>query len=177
MDKQRLQITHDDLDSWLREHLARRLVVVGLTLPVAPSLSKDAVTLGPPPSDFLREMETYEELWVRWQSPGTLVDQALTCAALHEGDVVLLWLPEPQREARPASLVAFLGYAEASGARDEAVMVLAGPGASRELAHRLGFAEGFAPTTTPGHIAAELAREVLALEALRLGGSSPPCYL
>jgi hypothetical protein len=176
MDTPLLQSAPDDLDSWLREHLGRRLVVVGLTLPVAPS-SSDAVTLGPPPSAFLRGMAKYEEVWVRWQSPGTLVDRALTRAALHEGDAVLLWLPELPSEARPGTLVAFLDHAEAAGVRDAAVLALAGPGSSRELARRLAFAEGFAPTDSASHVAAELAREVLALETLRRGGSSPPCYL
>ena len=177
MERQLLETLPDDLDSWLREHLGRRMVVVGLTLPTTPSQAHDVVRLGQPPSEFLRALEPYDEVWVRWLTAGTVVDQSLTHAALHEGDAVLLWLTEPPSEARPRALVAFLDHAEAAGVRDEAVTALVGPGASRELAHRLGFEEGFAPADSPGHIASELAREVLALEATRRGGSSPPCYL
>lgn len=164
------------LDSWLREHLGRRMVIVGLSLPVAGSPQSDVV-LGPPPTAFLRELEPFEEVWPRWLTAGTRMDQALTRAAMQEGDAVLLWLAELATDPRPAPLVAFLEQAETAGALEEAVTALVGPGASRTLAHRLGFNEGFAPSEAPGWVACQLAREVVALEELRRRGSSPPCYL
>jgi hypothetical protein len=165
------------LDSWLRAHLGRRLVVIGLSLPVALAQQADALTLGAPPREYLRELETYEEVWVRWLAPGSTVDQALTHAAMHEGDVVVLWLADMPEDERPAPLVAFLEHVEAAGAREEAVIALVGPGASRALARRLGFDEGFAPGEAPGHVLSRLAGEALAREELRRGGGSPPRYL
>jgi hypothetical protein len=167
----------DLLDSWLRAHLGRRLVVIGLSLPVVLAQQADALTLGAPPREYLRELERYEEIWVRWLAPGTTVDQALTHAAMHEGDVVVLWLTEMPKDERPASLVAFLEHVEATGAREEAVIALVGPGASPALARQLGFDEGFAAEEAPGRMLSRLAGETLAREELRRGGSSPPSQL
>jgi hypothetical protein len=61
--------------------------------------------------------------------------------------------------------------------RDEAVVALVGPGASRTLARQLGCDEGFAAEEATGHIVGQLVREALAREELRRTGSSPPCYL
>jgi beta-lysine 5,6-aminomutase beta subunit len=177
MERPVLDAAPDTLDSWLRQHLGRSLVVIGMSLPVTVSRPGGAVVLGAPPVDYVRALEEYEELAPRWLAAGTLVDQALTHAALHEADVLLLWLADAPADARPAPLVAFLDHAEAAGAREEAVIALVGPGASHELAHRLGFDDGFAPADPPGEVVSRLAHEVLALEELRRKGSSPPCYL
>jgi hypothetical protein len=176
MEERLPEVSPPALDSWLRQQLGRRLVVIGLSLPAA-TPSGGEIMLDAPPADFIRELERFEEVWVRWLAAGTLVDQALTRAALHEGDVVLLWLADEPSDPRPAALAAFLEHAEAAGARDEAVTALVGPGASRELARRLGCNEGFAPTEAPGVVISQLAREVVTMDELRRRGSSPPCYL
>ena len=177
MEEQSLELTPGRLDSTLRVRLGRRLVIIGLTPPAAPPVAGAAPVLGAPPAEFVRALEPYDEVWVRWLAGGTALDQALTHAALHEADVVLLWLAAVPTEERPAALVAFLEHAEAAGARDQAVIALVGPGASRALAHRLGFDEGFGAEDTPGHVVSALAGEALAREQLRRTGSSPPCYL
>jgi hypothetical protein len=90
---------------------------------------------------------------------------------------VLLWLAETPTDARPAPLAAFLDYAEAAGVRDDAVIALVGPGASRMLARRMGCDEGFSGGEATEVIVSRLVREALAREELRRTGSSPPCYL
>jgi hypothetical protein len=176
-----------DLDGWLREMLGRRLVVVGLAL-AAEDAGQDAATaaLGEPPQALIAALERYTEIWVRWLAAGMAVDAAVAHATVREADVLLVWVPistgeqmaaahgEPRQEPVLARLLA---QAEARELRDPCVLLLVGPGASRPLARRLGYDDGFGPEAPVAQIATAAARETLAREEFRRKGSSPPCYL
>jgi hypothetical protein len=125
---------------------------------------------------------------VRWAAAGEDAREPLARATREDADAVLIWLGEPagaasggpSSRATPgpdAALGALRDEADALGLRDRAVLALAGPRGSRALARRLGYDEGFDAAAAAHEIAAALAREAAAREALRRGGSSPPCYL
>lgn len=175
------------LDGWLRERLGRSLTVVGLSLGAHGFGESAAVaTLGDPPRALITALEQYREIWVRWLAGGMTVDAALAHAMAREADVLLVWIPAHAdydaaatgAESWPAtSLARLLDQAGADELRDPCVLLLVGPGASRALARRLGYADGLGPEASAARIATVAARETLAREEFRRTGSSPPCYL
>ena len=170
------------LDSWLREQLGRRMVMVGVSLaPPAPSGAPPR--LAAPPAKLLAGLSAYAEVWVRWSDMGTTLSAALRDAAQYDADVVLAWLGSPHvTEPAPddwpcRAVAALIGEADDLNLRDRCVFALAGPAASRTLARQMGCDEGFAPDTPLAQIAGILARESVARDEFRRTGSSPPCYL
>jgi hypothetical protein len=196
MDEETLELAPAALDGWLRGRLGRPLVVIGLTLSTdAPLTDRGLPMLGDPPRRFIEGLEPYHEEWVRWMAAGMTLDAALAYTAAQEADTLLIWVPQapvgaPAQSGAPPSegegtdtdwltrtLSELVGLTDAQNLRDRCVLMLVGPGASRELAHRLGFDDGFAATTPLARIATALAKEAVARDELRRTGSSPPCYL
>jgi hypothetical protein len=179
----------DLLDSWLRRRLGRRLVVAGLTLTPGQAPTHDNGTSGgdAEPEIFSAALSTYRELWVVWAPTGTRLDDALAHAAAHDADALLVWLPgaagspdgEPGVPPAPTvqALRTLLEAAESLGLRDRCMLALAGPGASRVVARRLGFDDGFGLDVTPAQVAAVCAREAVSRAEFPRSSSSPPCYL
>ena len=87
-------------------------------------------------------------IWLRWLPAETPLDEAAIRVTASDADALLVWLDAPSAPAQ-----------------------------SDGWPQRLGWDDGFAPDTPPTVIATTLAREALALAAVRGGGSSPPCYL
>ncbi len=181
------------LDGWLREHMNRSLVVIGVTLgSVASDEGPTISILGESPTDFVRGMEPYGEIWLRWLAAGMVMDRAVAHAAAQEADALIIWVPKSPDDETPAArdalagangewperaLRALLEVADAHNLRDRCVLVLAGPGASRQLARRLGYDDGFGEGAAPGQVAVAIGREAVSREEYRTRGSSPPCYL
>jgi hypothetical protein len=190
VDETLLRLAPADLDALLREQLGRRLVVAGLTL-VPPAPGSVHLT-GEPPAELLAGLSTYAELWVRWTHADTPIGAALRQAAQHDADVVLGWLAAPIPSGVPTVaagsafvppnwplpvIAALIGEADDLNLRDRCVFALAGPDATQALARQAGCDEGFALAVPLARIVGTLAREVLARDEFRRGGSSPPCYL
>lgn len=174
------------LDAWLRQHLGRRMTVVGLSLPATrPAAGWATVVLDDAPSLLVAALAEYGELWVLWAAAGATPRDALTDAATHDADVMLVWLPRPADgptggtlDSWAAEMVQTLvAEMDASGQRDRCVVALVGPGASRALARQLGCDDGFGPELGPADIVTTLAQEAATQEEFRLRGQSPPCYL
>jgi hypothetical protein len=156
-----------ELDAWLRAHLTRQAIAI-LLAPIADLSAAQRWAAG---------FAAYRELrlLVRGVSatPQALADTLASAAPL-DPDAALIWLAsgETRDWARGA-----LRAIEAPGLRDRWLCLLAGPGATRELAHKLGYEDGLAPLVPNGEVAALLARAAVASESYRRRGSSPPCYL
>jgi hypothetical protein len=180
-----LGMAPDALDRWLRAELGRRLAVIGITLgpPAAdaPGTRGVIAVAGAVPAPLTAALAAYGELWLRWLPRGTPLDEAAIRAAAGDADALLVWL-EPDAVDAPAgwperTLATLYDTLADLSLRDGCVLALAEAGASRALARTLGCDDGFARDTPPALIATTLAREVLALAAVRGGGSSPQCYL
>ncbi len=172
------------LDHWLRAELGRRLAITGITLAApgeAPHPAGVIAVAGGAPAALSAALAAYGELWLRWLPEGARLDEAAIRSAAGDADVLLIWLEAgavPDAVAAPERTLAALHDALANfSLRDGCVLALGGAGVSRGLARRLGYDDGFAPQTPAATIATTLAREALALAAVRGGGSSPPCYL
>ncbi|HEY7983483.1 MAG TPA: hypothetical protein VID73_04905 [Ktedonobacterales bacterium] len=187
-----LALAPEALDAWLRAELGRRLAITGVTLvapratppepPAAPPDSRGVLALaGAAPTALPAALAEYAEIWLRWLPAGARLDEAAIRAAAGDADALLVWLAPTGTETPtgwPERTLAALHDALANlSLRDGCVLALGGAGASRALARRLGYDDGFAPEAPAGAIATTLAREALALAAVRGGGSSPPCYL
>lgn len=176
----------DALDAWLRAQLGRRLAVTGITLvPLAgssPDPSGTVAAAGVPPAALRDALGQYGEIWLRWLPSGTRLDEAAIRAAAGDADVLLVWLDPTGAPSAPVGwperpLTALHDALANLSLRDDCVLAIGGAGASRSLARRLGYDDGFAVVAPAALIATTLAREALALAAVRGGGSSPPCYL
>ena len=194
MDEETLEQAPAVLDGWLRERLGRPLVVIGLTLPTNSQLADRRLPLlGDPPRRFIEGLGPFHEAWVRWLAAGMTLDTALAYSAGQEADALLIWVPQAPTGAPAQSeagrvegadthwlahvLADLIELTDAQNLRDRCVLMLVGPGASREAAHRLGFDDGFGVDAPPSRIATALAREAVARDQFRRMGSSPPCYL
>lgn len=173
------------LDAWLRAQLGRRLAVTGITLMLpagtSPAPPGAVAAAGAPPAALRDALGQYGEIWLRWLPSGTRLDEAAIRAAAGDADVLLVWLDPTGAPGAPVGwperpLTALHDALANLSLRDDCVLAIGGVGASRSLARRLGYDDGFA-VEAPAVIATTLAREALALAAVRGGGSSPPCYL
>ncbi len=188
-----LELPPAALDSWLREHLARRLVMIGVTLTETTHAPQAIGVAGETPAALVAALAWYEEIWLRWLAAGTTLDALVIQAAAREADALLIWLAAPKAESgtaqppRPAGnppswserpLQRLLATIEGQSLRESCVLALLGPDASRALARRLGYDDGFGPELVAARVATALVREVAGRQEFRRSGSSsPPCYL
>jgi hypothetical protein len=175
-----LDMAPGTLDGWLRERLARSLVLVGITL----GQVDGAVHTGEPPRAFTRAMEDYTEIWLRWLAVDTTLDGLVLHAVTREADALLIWLPaspETPVTVAPAwperALRELLGARDGLKQRERCVLALLGPDASPRLAHDVGCDVGFGPEISIAHIATVLAREAAGRGPNRRRSSSLPHYL
>lgn len=174
------QTKHAGVDAWLREHLGRQLTVAILDPEGATRHAEQA-------SELVRALARYAEIRV---VPPALAGEEVPLAehldrlGTLDPEIVLVVDPADEEATAAADddeparrLRALLDELEQRGILNRAFVALVGAGTTRERARRLGFEDGFPFQSPSAQLAGILAREGVAVDERRRGGSSPPCYL
>lgn len=156
------ELTYQEVNHAVREHLKRRLVVVGACT------GTDAHTVG---LDAILSMkgfagdhglEYFPELRVINMGSQVSPEEIVATVRTEEADAVLVSQVVTQRDAHLVHLKAVRVALQAAGLRDGLVLVGGGPRFSPEQAAELGYDRIFGRGTRPSEVAAYLAWRVAA---------------
>ncbi|MBE3574325.1 MAG: cobalamin B12-binding domain-containing protein [Firmicutes bacterium] len=155
-------MSFDEVNAFIRDHLGRRLVVVGACI------ESDAHTVG---IDAILNMKGYAGEYglerypeIRAVNLGAQVpaESLIARAVQEQADAILVSQIVTQKNVHIHNLTKLVDLLEAEGLRDRFVLVVGGPRISHPLAVELGYDAGFGAGTLPGQVAAYLAQEVYA---------------
>jgi beta-lysine 5,6-aminomutase beta subunit len=152
----------DEIESFVEEHVGRRIVVVGAsTGSDTHSVGIDAMLNlkgyhGHHGLEGYRSFETYN---LGSQVPnGALLAKAIEVGA----DAILVSQTVTQQNLHVQNLTELVEMVEAEGRRSQLILACGGPRVSNELAKELGYDAGFSKGTYPNHVASFIVRELAA---------------
>ncbi len=150
----------EEVDRYVKEHVGRRIVVVGATI------GTDAHTVG---LDSILNMKGYHgdsglERYKMFEvhnmgsqvSPAELVKKARETKA----DVILISQIVTQRNIHVKNMIELVDILEAEGMRKSVLLIAGGPRISHELAVELGYDAGFGAGTLPSEVASYIATQM-----------------
>jgi beta-lysine 5,6-aminomutase beta subunit len=152
----------DEIDSFVEQHLGRRVVVVGAATGTdTHSVGIDAMLnlKGYHGHHGLEGYRCFETHNLGSQVPNSvLVAKAIEVGA----DAILVSQTVTQQNLHVRNLTELVEIVEAEGRRGEMILACGGPRVSNELAKELGFDAGFSKGTEPHHLATFIVRELAA---------------
>ncbi len=153
-------LDEDEVERFAREHIGRRIVVVGAsTGSDTHSVGIDAMLnlKGYHGHHGLEGYPSFETHNLGSQVPNSrLVAKALEVGA----DAILVSQTVTQQNLHVHNLTELVEMVEAEGRRRETILVCGGPRVTNELAKELGFDAGFSKGTYPHHLASFIVREL-----------------
>ncbi|HWX75507.1 MAG TPA: OAM dimerization domain-containing protein [Solirubrobacteraceae bacterium] len=155
-------MTEEEIENFAREHIGRRVVVVGASTGTdTHSVGIDAMLnlKGFHGHHGLEGYKSFEAHNLGSQVPNSL----LVAKAIELGaDAILVSQTVTQQNLHIANLTELVEIVEAEGRRKQLILTCGGPRVSNELAKELGYDAGFSKGTYPHHVASFLVRELAA---------------
>jgi beta-lysine 5,6-aminomutase beta subunit len=149
----------EETDTFIREHIGRKLVVVGA------STGTDAHTVG---IDAIMNMkgyaghygleryEMFEALNMGSQVPN---EEFIAKAIEMNADALLVSQTVTQKDVHIQNMVQLVEMLEAEGLRSKVILICGGPRISHELARELGYDAGFSMNSYANDVASYIAQE------------------
>jgi beta-lysine 5,6-aminomutase beta subunit len=153
------QMDYYAINRFIREHLGRKLVVVGA------AIESDAHTVG---IDAIMNMkgfagnyglERYPEIRALNMGSQIPCEQLVKTALDMNADAILVSQIVTQKNIHVQNLTKLIELVEAEGVRERFILVVGGPRINNAFAKELGYDAGFGPRTTPVEVASFLAQE------------------
>jgi beta-lysine 5,6-aminomutase beta subunit len=158
-------MSEDEIEAFAREHVGRRIVVVGASTGTdTHSVGIDAMLnlKGFHGHHGLEGYKAFETHNLGSQVPNSvLVAKAIDLDA----DAILVSQTVTQQNLHIANLTELVEIVEAEGRRKQLILTCGGPRVSNELAKELGYDAGFSKGTYPHHLASFIVRELAARTA------------
>jgi beta-lysine 5,6-aminomutase beta subunit len=155
-------MTEDEVERFAREHVGRKIVVVGAsTGSDTHSVGIDAMLnlKGYHGHHGLEGYRSFETHNLGSQVPnGVLLAKAIEVDA----DAILVSQTVTQQNLHVQNLTELVEMVEAEGRRGDMILACGGPRVSNELAKELGYDAGFSKGTYPHHLATFIVRELAA---------------
>jgi len=153
-------MSEDEIEAFAREHIGRRIVVVGASTGTdTHSVGIDAMLnlKGFHGHHGLEGYKAFETHNLGSQVPNSvLVAKAIDLQA----DAILVSQTVTQQNLHIANLTELVEMIEAEGQRKRVILTCGGPRVSHELAKELGYDAGFSKGTYPHHVASFIVREL-----------------
>ncbi len=155
----------EQINALIEHELGRRMVVIGA------AIESDAHTVG---IDAIMNMKGFagdygleRYPWIEAVNLGAQVpcERLVREAQEHHADAILVSQVVTQRQVHARQLTKLVDMLEAEGLRDRYLLVAGGPRLSNAFAKELGYDAGFGPGSRPSHVAAWIARELVARSA------------
>jgi len=152
--------TMDETDEFIRQHIGRKIVVVGA------STGTDAHTVG---IDAIMNMKGFAGHYglerydmIEAFNLGSQVDNVdlLSRAAELNADVILVSQTVTQKDIHIYNLTELVEILEAEGMRQKILLICGGPRIDNELAKEVGFDAGFGPGKFADHVATFIVKEL-----------------
>ena len=158
-------LSESEVEALAATHLSRKVVVVGA------SIGTDTHTVG---IDAILNLKGYDgshglEAYDAFETHnlgGQVSSEALTAKVLDlEADALLISQTVTQQGLHVDTLRDLAKRIEASGRRNEMILICGGPRITPDLARELGFDAGFSKGTYPHHVASYIVGEMVARAA------------
>ncbi len=160
--------TMDETDEYIRQHIGRRIVVVGA------STGTDAHTVG---IDAIMNMKGFAGHYglerydmIEAYNLGSQVDNVdlLARAVELNADAILVSQTVTQKNVHIYNLTELVEILEAEGLRQKILLICGGPRIDNELAKEVGFDAGFGPGKFADHVATFIVKELARRKAINL---------
>ncbi|MHB8241036.1 MAG: lysine 5,6-aminomutase subunit beta [Solirubrobacteraceae bacterium] len=158
-------MSEDEIESFAREHIGRKVVVVGAsTGSDTHSVGIDAMLnlKGYHGHYGLEGYDSFETYNLGSQVPNSML---LAKAIEVDADAILVSQTVTQQNLHVHNLTELVEMVEAEGRRGRMILACGGPRVSNELAKELGYDAGFSKGTEPHHLATFIVRELAARAA------------
>ncbi len=155
-------MSEDEVERFAREHLGRRVVVVGA------STGSDTHSVG---IDAMLNLKGYHghhglegyRCFQTYNLGSQVPNSVLVAKAIEVGaDAILVSQTVTQQNLHIHNLTELVEIVEAEGMRGRMILACGGPRVTGELAKELGYDAGFSKGTEPQHLATFIVRELAA---------------
>jgi beta-lysine 5,6-aminomutase beta subunit len=156
------ELSFAEINALIERGLGRRMVVIGA------AIESDAHTVG---IDAIMNMKGFagdygleRYPWIEAVNLGAQVpcERLVREAQEHRADAILVSQVVTQKQVHARQLTKLVDLLEAERLRDRYLLVCGGPRLSNTFAKELGYDAGFGPGSRPSHVAAWMARELVA---------------